>query len=423
MSNYDRNIFSALDDRNNTGRAFLLGAVFNHDRASLFGKQIGRIDWQLNWRQRQARFEPMDRQYNPEYNYKWNLPEEQLTGDENFVESSLNYFPRKFTQVSFDAGMVERGQAISTHRGKAAVLLSDSTFLKGDLFAELISSENYGQRSDWQRAGGSLGRRIWKMLPYGKLRREDRRVRDPQNTLTGFRFTEGGGGLKLFSLLGMDWDAGSVLREDYLYDPHHYGRRLRLAVSHTHQLALDIRESRSLQGRLSFAYRDKNYEPFFEHLPADSMAVYQPDPQFQDTTWGDRQSHLGNVEIQYRNRERTIDSRWEYRIASELQALQEKVFLEVGENRGNYRYDPELKEYVPDPQGNYFLIIVPTGNFESVTNVEASWQLRYRPRVSKEKKSGWGRILNNISTFTYLKVDEKSREQNIWQLYLLNLEK
>ena len=241
--------------------------------------------------------------------------------------------------------------------------------------------------------------------------------------LTGFRYDEGFFGLKFYPFFGTRWQTDSRFRTDYLYDPDNFGERLKLANSFTQSLSVAILENQRWQGRLSLQYRDKNYQPFFESLPPDSIARYQPDPQFQDTSWVDRQTHLARLELQYRNSRRTIDSRWDYRVASELQALQEKVFLDVGENRGNYRFDQDLQEYVPDPQGNYLLVIVPTGDFKPITNIEASWQIRYRPPVADKKYHGFSRIARNISFFSLLKVDEKSQESNIWQLYILNLSK
>lgn len=423
LSLSDQNIFSDLDDEDNLGEAYMVGAGYENESARLWGKTIGALNWRVNWKRRQQRFSPLDRQYRPEYNYTWNLTGTDLQGDENILEYSLRYRPWRAMQMLFDGGWIRRGALINSRRGKGQIVLSDSTVLKGEVSGELVSSTDVAGQSDWQRWSGTAGRQVGKFFPYLTYRQEDRRVQRENPGLSGFYFSERGGGLKLHSLFGMNWYWDSRIRVDYLYNPHQWGERLKLATSRTHQLNMRILKSKRWQGGVFFVYRDKDYQPFFEQLPADSIAAYQPDPQFQDTTWSDRQSHLAKVELQYRNADRTVDSRWDYRVASELQALQEKVFLKVEENRGNYRFDEDLQEYVPDPQGDYLLIIVPTGQFESVTNVEASWQFRYRPRASREPAKGLDKLLRNISTFTYLKVDEKSRERNIWQLYILNLKK
>ncbi|MFZ0390799.1 MAG: hypothetical protein WAN36_10115 [Calditrichia bacterium] len=423
VSLYDRNVYSDEDDEDNAGISAAMGAAYDRDDFSLFGRKAGVLNWKADWRLRQQRFSPLDRQYQPEFNYKWNLQESDLQGDEQTLESVLIYQPSGAMQLDVDGGIVELGDAVSSRRGRGSITFTDSTRLSGRGFLEAVASEDSLQESTWIRSGATLSRLFWKGLPYAGYRQEDRQVNTFNHNQTGFYFTEKSAGIKLFSILGANWTFGSQFRDDYLYNPHNPGEKLKLSVAATHRLSLQLMQAQKWQGRASVVYRDKDYKSFFEQMPPDSLSIYQPNAQFQDTSWADRKSHLANLEIQYRNRERTVDSRWEYKAASELQALQEKVFLEVGENRGNYRYDEILQEYVPDPQGSYFLVIVPTGNFESITNVEASWQLRYRPPAENSKKTGWSRLFSNISTFTYLKVDEKSREQNIWQLYLLNLSK
>ncbi|MEJ2637684.1 MAG: hypothetical protein P8184_20655, partial [Calditrichia bacterium] len=423
VSQFDKNIFSGQDDNDNTGQAFALGAGYRNAATELFGKSIGSVDWRLDWKRRQARFSPLDRLYQPGFDYKWNLNQAALQGDENTLESALLYRPFSLLQMDLNAGLINQGNGISSRRGRAELTSLDSTIFRGNAYLEQVNSEDVIQRSDWRRMGADFGKRFWKLYPYARFRQENRQVRNPDSSLTGFYFTEPSLGLQLLSVFGTNVNFTRTVRQDYLYNPREYGERLKLSTSSTNQLDMDVIQSQNWQGRLSFVYRDKNFTPFFEQLPADSMALFKPDAQFQDTTWQDRQSHLANLEIQYRNDSRTIDSRWDYQMASELSALQEKVFLNVGENRGNYRFDETLQEYVPDPQGDYLLVIVPTGRFESVTNVVAGWQIRYRPKISNKTYSGLSNVLHNISTFTYLKVDEKSREQNIWQLYILNLSK
>jgi len=423
LSSFDKNVFSAVNDEDNLGKAFSLGVSYQNESLHLLKKNMGQLNWRLNWNRRDRHFSPLDRPFDPEYNYKWNLAERVFETEEDMLETTLNYRPGRNIFFSMDGGWIKRGTAISSRRGKMQLVLADSTVLKSEIFGEWIKSNNIQISSNWLRYGGSLGRKLWQTMPAVNFRLEDRQVLTENNRMTGFRFAEAAVGIKFFKILGMRWHFQNRWRRDFLYNPHIEKNRLELSNSLTSQLRAWILQSQKWQGRVSFVYREKNFSPFFEQLPPDSMAMYQPDPQFQDTTWQDRQSHLANLEVQYRNKNRTIDSRLDYKVASELQAMQEKVFLKVEENRGNYRFDDELQEYVPDPLGDYLLIIVPTGRFESVTNIEAGWQLRYRPKPVRQKLKGIQKVLKNISTFTYLKVNEKSREKDIWQLYLLNFQK
>ncbi len=423
ISNYDRNVYSPIDDQNASGNAFTLGAGYYNDATRMFGNSVGLINWQSKWKRQEKEFSPMDRQFQPEFNYRWNLKQAGLLTDENMFESTLLYSPVSSVQLAVDGGIIERGPAVSSRRGRGELFLTDSSLVKSNIFFERVTSEEEMRSSGWDRSGGMLGKMFGILYPYLGYNQEDRKVNSGDSSLTGFFFERVELGMKIASLFRLRWDISSRVRDDYLYDPHIFDQRRKLSRSFTHQLQGDLTDFKNWQGRLSFVYRTKNYETYFEQLPVDSIPYYQPDPQFQDTSWVDNKSHLGRVELQYTNTSRTVDSRWQYRIASELQVLQEKIFLLVDQGRGNYRYDSQLQEYVPDQQGDYLLVIIPTGQFESVTNVEASWQLRYRPRADARSGKSLGKIFRNISFFSSLKVDERSRESDIWQLYLLNFQK
>ncbi len=423
VSDLDKNVFSDLDNGDNLGQAMKIAGNYNNPRLTLAGRHLGTVLFNVNWRHRQVTFAPLDRQVNPEYSYRWNLGENRLIGDETALESNLIYQPHRRVRLVLEGGKIEQGSALSSQRGRGELVLPDSSFLAGRFLAENVRSADSLSRSEWFRWRGSLGRWFWKLFPYLKIYSEDRRSRQNSRPHTGFKFTEYTAGMQISHFLRGRWSLQSRLRDDYLYDPENDLQLLYLSASRTHQLNYRIQPGSNWQGRVSFIYRSKQYSEKFRDLPSDSIPRYQPDPQFQDTTWQDRQSYLANLEIRFRNRPRTVDSRWDYKVASELTALREKVFLEVGENRGNYRYDPTLGEYVPDPQGNFLLVVVPTGNYEPATRIEAGWQFRYRPKTARKKKRGLANLLQKVSFVSYLKVEEQSRYQDIWRLFILDWSK
>lgn len=423
LTSFDQNIFSEINDQDNFGKAFHVASNYLNDSSHLFGRRIGLVNWQVKWKYQEKEFAPLDRQFQPAFNYRWNLQSIELASDENTLETSLFYFPGPSLQFKVEGGVIERGNHVSSHRARGEAALLDSLRLKSDGYFEWVSSQNVNQKSDWWRGGAGVGKQIGGVFPYLQFRQEDRKVENNPAIVTGFSYQSGEAGMKLRKLLRIKWHIFSQVRDDRLYNPRVREQKLKLSRSFTHSLQGDIVQMNHWQGRLSFIFRSKDFEDFFKKMPSDSISIYQPDPQFQDTSWANKRSHLGRLELQYINESRTIDSRWQYRAGSELQALQEKVFFRLGENRGNYRWDEQLQEYVPDPQGDYLLVIIPSGKFESITNVEASWQIRYRPKADKLQYKGFDKIWRNISFFSSLKVDEKSREPDIWQLYLLNLEK
>jgi hypothetical protein len=423
ISNFDQNVFSNINDDENTSNAFQISSNYQDSSFSILGKSLGKAAVGVQWNRQNKAFAPLDRQFNPEYNYKWNLPTATLNEREESIETNILYQPKSYLKLQGNWGKVDRGNNISSNRSNGQIILLHKALPEINAGLEYISSNQEYSKSDWWRQNFSAYQKFGELKPQFNFKREDRRVNDSQGRVTGFVFNDFAGSLDIQKLWGVSWNLRNQYRSDYLYDPHHPDAKLKQAITQTYGLEGEILSARKWQGRFSFVYRNKDYTSFFEQLPRDSIPIYQTDAQFQDTSWNDQQSHLGNFELQYRSEGGEFVSKWNYKVASELQAIDEKVYVDVGENNGNYVFDETLQGYVPDPQGKFILFILPTGDFESITNIETGWQIQYRPKVGKKSDGTMKKILDNISSLTYFKIEEESREKNVWQLYFLNLEK
>ena len=423
-TSYDQNIFSAIDDGDNQGKAFQLTSTLQDTAFRALGKHLGNLRWDVHWTRQDSSFAPLDRPLQPEYAYKWNLNTLSLTNRENSLESNLSYQPNRYLKLDGNIGSIDKGDLVSSLR-RSGQVQTFRMFLP-DLLARLeqVESETGFDRSDWQRQNFSASKTLSRFTPRFDFKREDRTVESLREArTTGFRFEDYQAGIAVRNMLGIDWGLKHQLRYDFLYDPRRPGQTRKQAETRTLEVQGELDPERNLKGRFSFAYRDKDFSDFFERLPADSLPLYQPDAQFQDTSWQDRQSHLANFDLQYRNESGTLSARWNYKVASELQALREIRYLKVDETRGNFRYDSTLAEYVPDPQGDYIQLFFQTGNFESVIRLESAVQLQYSPRATAKSEKFWKDLFNRTSTTTYVKVEEQSRENNILDIYLLNLDK
>lgn len=424
-SDFDQNIFSAMDDENNRGGALQMASTLQDSTLRLLGTNLGSLRLDARWVRQEETFAPLDRPLQPEYAYKWNLGESNLTNRENSLEVSGSYQPNPYLRFEGNAGSLDKGLGISSWRqsGKAQVF-QKSFWPEIGLGLEMVDSRSEIDQSDWLRQSAAVSKNIGKLTPRYGFKSEDRRVeRAAGGRVTGFVFRDHRAGLDLRRLLAIDWQLNYQYRSDFLYDPHAPGRTLEQAATRTYSLQGALPPEGNLRGQFSFALRDKDFTDFFEQLPADSVPLYQPDAQFQDTTWQDRQSHIANIELHHRTPGGSLTTRWDYKVASELQALLEQRYLDVGENRGNFRYDSTLNEYVPDPQGNFILVNIPTNNFESVIRLETGLQVQYRPGQPKKKLGDFKTLLNRLSFVTYLKIEEQSRTQDFWDVYLLNLGK
>lgn len=420
VSEADRNVFSSIDDADNQGNALELSSSFRDSSLHFAGSRLGALQVNTQWRRQEENFEPLDRLVQPEYAYRWNLDQTNVSNQENSLQIDARYAPFKFAELSGEFGDIDKGSGITSTRRKGGLLLRRARMGESRMSLEQIDSKSGLDESRWQRSEFGLSRLYGLIRPAYRFKREDRQRR--QDSLTGFTYDEHQATLSTNALYGVGWEASFENRQDFLYDPVARGLMLEQATTRTWKLGGEIRREGPLRGNFAFSFRDKDFTPFFEGLPADSIVKFQPDPQFQDTSWQDRQSHLANIELQYRNESGSINSRFDYKVASELQGIREKIYLKVDNNRGNFVFDSTLNEYLPDPQGDFILVLLQTGDFESVTRLEAGWQLQYRPEIRKSSSGDQSApFLKRFSGLFYSRVEEESKISDIVDLYLLNL--
>jgi len=423
ISNYDRNVYSGIDDQNNISNAFQLTTTLQDPKLRFLGRNLGNLFLTARLVTQKEDFSPLDRQLQPEYNYKWNLSSINVNESEKNIETRIFYEPQTFLKLLGDWGRIDRGTATASERGSGQLNLTHPKIPQISSKIEAVSSKNPVDRSKWLRGNFNIQKKVGKITPLFAFRAEDRKVEDNEDVITGFTFYDYRGVISTGKLIGINWNLSYQLKPDYLYNPKISGERIKQADTQTIEIKGGIEPSKRWQGRFSFLFREKDYTQFFEQLPSDSIDIFQPDPQFQDTSWQDRKSRIANIEMRYQSADNIFVGKLNYRVASELDALQEKVYVDVGENRGNYRFDETLQEYVPDPLGNFILLILPTGDFTSVTNIETGLQLQYRPKVKQSIGNYWRRIFNRLSYTGYFKVEEKSTLDDVFQIYILNLNK
>ncbi|KAA3658601.1 MAG: hypothetical protein DWQ10_10885, partial [Calditrichaeota bacterium] len=115
-----------------------------------------------------------------------------------------------------------------------------------------------------------------------------------------------------------------------------------------------------------------------------------------------------------------------YQISNTQVGRQEQVYFKVREGEGNYRYDESLDEYIPDPFGEYVLRLLPTDEFIPVVELKGRVDFRFKPNKvlrTKNTSSIYKKILANISSETFLRLEEKTQEPNVRDIYLLDFSK
>jgi len=419
VSRLDRNIISPFGDKDNQDQAYKLSAKLNPVKLRLGGADLGDFSFTLDGKSVGKKFEPVDRINQADYVSYWNLlPGDETSLEEQSAEFKSAYLPWQWLTMRAEYGRFRR-QNFSSTRYLGAVEWDKENWFRGKLAAEWLDSRQTSAKIDWFKQRADINKDIAFFQPALLWQAEERKIND-QGRLNGFSFYDIGGRLRLIkhAVLSGEWQYN--LRKDDIFDPARGGVRIHQATSRTNRLRLDMAEWHQLSGYFQFVFREKDYTPAFENIQVDSVKQNYLNFALQDTTWQDRKTNLIEFLIKNYQWERLLDLQWQYRISVGQTALREKVYIDVGEGRGDYLYNEDLGEYVPDPNGNYILFIVPSGRFEPVADLGTSLRLLLDPgRLLKKPASTLQKIISDISTESYFRVEEQSKDENLSNLYFL----
>ncbi len=412
FSNFDANTFSPLNDNDNKGQAVALSSTLKEQKLQLGKRNLGIVSMNLKTRFIQSTFRSADRFQKPDFQRYWNLY--ALSADnpqENSVQFDVRYQLPDYLVLNGNLGQFTRPE-FASYRSAWQLQFDRSSLFKSKSYFEQIRTENQSQNlnDSWKRYGLTFERKLWKFIPQieysGEWRKQDSNI-----GISGFRFDQYGLGLQSRAFKHLQAGFNARQRDDYVYDPQNPGELVKQARSRTYQFQLQLQNFRTTHLQLNFLQRSKDYTPRFENIRLDTLIQRFFDPAVQDTSWRDRSTSLAQIELTHRNFKNALNISWQYRLSTEETALKEKVYVDVGEGRGNLRYDPLLKEYVPDPLGNYILYILPSGKFEPVSNVQTAFRLRFDPyrlmKSRRQKKHPW---YTKLSGETYVRVEEQTRD-------------
>jgi len=405
VSQLDRNLYSSRDDGDNTGRA-LLSTLRLEPRATKFG----RLSLQARFRQKDSRYRDIDRADVVEFNRRWNLSNDLPAISEEMLESSATYSPITGWNLRGGYGKLNRGS--SSGRWEAGLDFKRPRLPELQYQIENITRENataINSDSKWLRQRGAASYSFWKFKPQLGYEGEDRREIFA-DTSSGFRFNS--------YTAGLDAHVWSRLKLAATFNQRDDEVRLKSGVApksaaSTQNYALALERWKALSADLTLTHRERRIE-----LP-------KPDRIRAD---------LADVRVRFAPYQRAIDTDWQYQITNTQTAQQERVYLKVRQGEGNYRFDATLNEYIPVPDlsGDYVLRVIQTENFTPVVELRARSNIRInfagllRPAApekekSENRKKNWKAYLRPVTTETFIRLEEKTSDPQVWEIYKLNL--
>jgi len=416
QSDFDANLFSPLDEDDNHGHAFTVSSAYFPKDVSLGGVRVGSFEFRLKERFIQANFVPIDRINLIEFGRYWGV-DSVSKGSEETLEGSLRYSPIPFVNVTAGAGKFRKGDAVRSSRSDAAFSLSSPTLPGISYTLERIESENAspGVTGSWTRQRGSADHRFGRVTPTFRMELEERNlIGSVNNSLIpgSFRFDVFAPGVKLT-------DLGPV----ELFSEFEWRRDDKLDTASS----LIAREANSFT---------QSYHGLMGGLPDFSTSIdltlrnKDVSPTFAGMGEIDVKTVLIRNSTRYSPLNRGLDTDLFYEVATERSSRPQRVFVRVAPGSGNYLYlgdingngiadeaEFELARY----DGEFTATTTSTEALFPIIDLKTSARLRVTPRLFLPADGNFMRDLSSaLSTETYIRVDEKSREPDLSQIYLLH---
>ncbi len=406
VSRFDRNTYSGLNDDDNQGVAQTWSLRIEPDSLRMADLNLGSLRFVGRLRKIDDRFHDIDRTTSIEYNRQWDLPVESGRG-ESVREAQLNYLPRPGYQFSGEYGRNQKGHDFLSRRWQLQTQINDPHVPRTQYRVERIRTNSGSQDrlSNWLRQKGDIRYPLWKITPFFTYQNEIKKENWSDSLYTGFKFDETASGIEFAGGSRLSASAQVQWRRDENYVAFESWKKQSDALTQTLQIRLQ--QLGFLSGNVAFTHRERRYA----------------DPTQENT-----RSELAEMQLAFSPWRRAVAGELNYQISNTATARKEKVYIQVSQGDGNYRYDEELNEYVIDPLGDYILRILATDEFVPVVKLKASTRLRLDPalyfkQTGKASKTFWQQALSSASTESYVAVEENSQESDVWAIYLMDFAK
>lgn len=406
LSRFDANTYSDLDDDDNNGLAQKWAVTLKPDSLKFIGLNLGHLVVSGKYRRIEDRFQDIDRTNIVEYNRKWDLPSAAKRG-EDVRELTANYQPLRGLSFGGEFGEIEKGSGFASKRWQAQSSLNRKGWPTYKYCIEQIDKDDKAnnRNGSWLRQRGHAEYKLWKLRPLFDYEGEVKEENWADSLHTGFKFDNYTGGLEL--ALGQKLTASGKYsyRDDDDYVGADQYENKSTALTQTYKMSL--RNIKSLTASLEFTHRER---------------------QFADPTISDKRTDLADLQVRFSLLKQMISLDWHYQFSNTATAQKERIYIKVSQGDGNYRFDPDLNEYVIDPLGDYIMRILTTDQFIPVVELRASQRGRFEPRRylmprgrNMKKEPGWLRkAISALSSETYIKVEERTQEKDVWEIYRLN---
>lgn len=418
-SNFDQNRFSSIGDNSNNGKGIKLSARYSPKDITIDNIGIGSFDIFLYERYREKTFVSFDRANEVEFGRKWSTDSLSTTSQstEEIREGKITYWPLRDISLFTGVGSLVRDKEFSSLRYEGGVEIKKDKLPTLQYLAEYIEGkEKINLLSNtWFRHKGNIEYTVGTVTPSMRLEEENRKIKNDITdsiTASSYAFTLLAPKIAVNNLYGIDGFTELEWRDDRTALN---GEILPQSHSFTQSYSLSLREVQNFTASTTLIFRDKLFER-----------------QFQQTNVNQRTT-LIKLQSRYRPFSQGLDIDLFYDAATQRTAKLERIFYKVRKGEGQYIWFDANQDGIVDVNderefrldrydGEYNAITVNSDNLVPIINLKTSAKIRLTPnRFIRQPSSTFERFINILSSETYVRLEERSTEQDIRQIYLLNL--
>lgn len=409
---YDKNALSEFDDNDNDGLARSFKIELKPKKVELFNLSLGKAGFSVKDRFVQSRYSSLDRYNDVEFSRNYNT-DETAAGDEILREAQVTLIPLEKLTINSKYGMLKKGDTFNSDRYVNSIKYDDRDGLQVNYNIDYVASKSSIQKTDWNRQNGSLQYSLGKVIPGVDYFYEEKKVVNRNNYSlysSSLKYEEYGPFINFTDIYGFNLGVKYSYRTE---DSPLENRLVRESKAVTQNYTLSYNGMREIKSSLSLAFRNKNYTDEFKKLG-----------------YLDNETVLIRSQSKFDLLKNAVSGDLFYETTTQRAAKLEKVFVRVSQGQGNYIYLGDLNNngladenefQQTNYDGNFIQTTLPTDELFPIVDFKANtrWNINFEKILTG---NNWiSTILSPVSTETYWRVEEKSREEDTKKIYLMNL--
>ena len=409
---WDKNRLSTLDDNNNYGYARNIFLKMDPKEIDLADFSLGRVGFSLKDRFIQGKFTPADRINEVEFDRYYNVSQSQVPEDETLREYNLNLLPVNNMLVTSSIGILKRGDEFKSTRYNNVFNFTDNMNYSILYNFDYVESQDKDIKTNWLRQKGSGYYLFWYLKPGVEFlaeKKKDKYNYSDSLLNTSLKYYEIDPFLQIVNIDGLQIGGKYSIRDDYLPLD---GIIIKQARALTQYYNLTYNGIKEVNTTFNFTFRDKKYTE-----------------SFKEKGYLDNQTILIRSQSRFNFWNPLLNGDLYYEVSTQRTAKLEKVFIRVPQGTGNYRYLGDLNnngiadenEFEPALfDADYIQVTIPTDQLFPVINLKTStrWKVQYG-ELFKIGSLAY-KIFKPLSTETYWRIEENSREQDYKKIYLMD---